>query len=214
MRARSFLAVVLLSLGSTAPICAHPARFPLPQTERIAILDNSAKSLYSAENALLNPESRIGLLCHNDPVNKVDPDGRLAWFLAIPLWMAADWAYDKYAAEHVNKFVDDNFSSTAQQNIRAAGNVADTARTLKNPAKLAAKSMKTIKKEWSQKHTKAWPTDTKTGRSQDGHHKQPKADGGAHDADNIEPKPRDEHIKHHKDNDDFRRWGKRRDANG
>jgi hypothetical protein len=38
-------------------------------------LDNSARSLQAAENPWLNSESRNGLLCHNDPINKSDPFG-------------------------------------------------------------------------------------------------------------------------------------------
>lgn len=76
-----FLAVVLLSLGSTASLCARVIGAALPAPEPIAIFDNSAESTYPAENPWLNPESRNGLLCHNDPVNRADPMGLFDVFI-------------------------------------------------------------------------------------------------------------------------------------
>ena len=78
----------------------------------------------------------------NNPVNKIDPDGQLAWFIAIPLWMAADYLYDEFVDPHVEEFIDQNFSCEVQKQIRMGKNLLDLARTLKNPARLGIKSAK------------------------------------------------------------------------
>jgi|GEM_PF-5362101 hypothetical protein len=66
----------------------------------------------------------------------------------------------------------------------------------------------TLKRQWERREGRSWPT-TEDGRSYHAHHKVARADGGAHDLSNIEPKHPDEHIAHHIANGDFSRWAKR-----
>jgi RHS repeat-associated protein len=56
--------------------------------------------------------------------------------------------------------------------------------------------------------TQTWPTDPIKGSSQP-HHIQPLADRGAGDGSNIDPMFADDHTKHHQDDGDFKRWGRR-----
>jgi RHS repeat-associated protein len=77
------------------------------------------------------------------------------------------------------------------------------------------KSSKTLRKEWQQETGQQWPKDPKTGGNQDVSHKVPKADGGSpNDLNNIEPKPHDQHMQDHIDNEDFKRWGARGQGGG
>lgn len=71
------------------------------------------------------------------------------------------------------------------------------------------KSTRTIRKEWEGLHDSPWPVGV-DGSPHQAHHVEPLADGGADDAANIEPLPKADHIQRHKDNGDFKRWGKRR----
>ena len=70
-------------------------------------------------------------------------------------------------------------------------------------------SSKTLRNKWENSTGEKWPKDPKTGKNMDVSHKKALADGGTNDISNIEPKPRDEHIKQHKDAGDFERWGSR-----
>lgn len=70
------------------------------------------------------------------------------------------------------------------------------------------KSSATLRKRWEKMTGKKWPKDPATGRNQDVAHKQAVADGGApNDPQNYEPQPHDQHMREHKDNGDFKRWG-------
>lgn len=67
-----------------------------------------------------------------------------------------------------------------------------------------------LRKKWEAAHGQSWPKDPKTGGNQEVAHKIAVADRGApNDVKNYDPKPRDEHIREHKENGDFKRWGAR-----
>ncbi len=65
-----------------------------------------------------------------------------------------------------------------------------------------------IRKEWEKLNGQPWPADP-TGRPHDADHDNPLADGGSDTADNVTPRPHNEHVQRHKDRGDFRRWGRR-----
>src|SRR6266542_2561542 len=62
----------------------------------------------------------------------------------------------------------------------------------------------------SNRQVKKVPYDHERGRYYDMHHRDARADGGSDDGTNLEPMRHDQHVEHHKKNDDFARWGKRR----
>jgi hypothetical protein len=71
------------------------------------------------------------------------------------------------------------------------------------------KSNKQLRKEWEAANGKPWPKDAATGKNADVHHKKAVADGGPRTLENVEPKPRAEHVQHHSERGDFKRWGAR-----
>ncbi len=72
----------------------------------------------------------------------------------------------------------------------------------------ARKKTERLRKEWEELYDRPWPTSA-TGKPHDADHDVPLADGGEDAATNVTPRPHDEHVQRHKDNGDFKRWGKR-----
>ena len=70
------------------------------------------------------------------------------------------------------------------------------------------KSKKHLRIECEKANGQPWPKEPNTGGNQDVSHTIPKADGGPNSLDNIEPLPHDVHVQLHKDNGDFKRWGR------
>lgn len=69
--------------------------------------------------------------------------------------------------------------------------------------------MQKLREEWEELNGEPWPKD-ENGRNYDADHVTPLADGGADDGSNIQPLSREEHIRRHRENGDFGRWGRRR----
>lgn len=91
---------------------------------------------------------------------------------------------------------------------KALDNTTDISKQAKReaPAKSRAK--------WEEATGEKWPKDPQNpSKNQYVSHKKALADGGTNDVDNIEPKPHREHMDEHKQNGDFKRWGKRRNNN-
>ena len=72
----------------------------------------------------------------------------------------------------------------------------------------ARKKTERLRKEWEELNDRPWPTNA-AGKPHDADHDEPIADGGADAAENVTPRPHDEHVQRHKDNGDFKRWGQR-----
>jgi uncharacterized protein RhaS with RHS repeats len=64
-----------------------------------------------------------------------------------------------------------------------------------------------LRKAWEGLHGAPWPT--ANGKPHEADHDVPLADGGSDTAENVTPRPHDEHVQRHKDRGDFKRWGKR-----
>jgi hypothetical protein len=67
----------------------------------------------------------------------------------------------------------------------------------------ARRSGRSLKREWERLNGVPWPTGCQA------HHTTPLADGSADCGTNIEPLTPEDHRRHHKENDDFKRWGER-----
>jgi len=68
--------------------------------------------------------------------------------------------------------------------------------------------VKEIREEWEELHDKEWPIDNE-GKNFEADHDDPLADGGEDTASNITPRVKKDHIRRHKENGDFHRWGSR-----
>jgi hypothetical protein len=100
-------------------------------------------------------------------------------------------------------------AAKALKKAKDAGKAARTAKKKPPNSTPRRKSAAQLRKEWEAKHRKPWPKDKK-GNNYDAHHSTPLADGGKDDVDNVMPKERSKHVKHHKKKGDYARWGKRR----
>jgi len=75
------------------------------------------------------------------------------------------------------------------------------------------RSTRTVIRDWENRTGRDWPKESagpRAGKNQVAHHKEPLADGGKDEFENVDPMPYDDHIEHHQRNGDFRRWGGRR----
>jgi hypothetical protein len=88
-----------------------------------------------------------------------------------------------------------------------------TADAIRHLLDAAASSSESLRRAWERLWGRRWPKDPETGRNQDAHHRQPRADGGTDDPENIDPLPHKDHVEHHKNRGDFKRWGKRAQSN-
>ncbi|CAN0605796.1 unnamed protein product, partial [Ectocarpus sp. 12 AP-2014] len=69
---------------------------------------------------------------------------------------------------------------------------------------------KTLRKRHAIHNNTAWPLDPDTGKNQDVSHEVPLADGGPDHISNVTPRSRKDHIRRHRENDDYKRWQKLR----
>ena len=65
---------------------------------------------------------------------------------------------------------------------------------------------KTLRERYAKHHDILWPIDPSTGKNQDVSHITALADGGPDYFEVVEPMTRKDHIEHHIENGDFRRW--------
>jgi hypothetical protein len=96
----------------------------------------------------------------------------------------------------------DDLRSAAGAGLKAAGDA------LAGITSWAREKTDKLRKAWEGIHGVPWPK-TADGRNKTAHHDVPLADGGADAGENIVPMDPDDHIQHHKDKGDFRRWGRR-----
>ncbi|WP_421917378.1 HNH endonuclease signature motif containing protein [Mesorhizobium sp.] len=75
------------------------------------------------------------------------------------------------------------------------------------PGWLEARS-RPLRRKWEVHYKKDWPIDPDTGWNMDLHHKRARSEGGTDDVWNFEPLSRADHIKHHKERGDYKRWGR------
>jgi hypothetical protein len=67
-----------------------------------------------------------------------------------------------------------------------------------------------MRRRWEKLWGQEWPIDPDTGRPQIVHHTRPVGDGGLDHETNIEHMTQADHIRHHGENGDSVRWGRRR----
>jgi RHS repeat-associated protein len=150
--------------------------------------------------------------CHNDPVNKTDPtgletftrpemDGEIGDRVVQASQFIGRQIAEMYNEDPVNFII---LVATLRAGPKVEG--------IRAPEGSAPRRLPTeqLRVAWEKLHDKIWPRDPATGRNQDAHHQTPLADQGTNDASNIKPLPHAEHVTHHKDNGDFKRWGGRR----
>lgn len=147
--------------------------------------------------------------CYNNPVSMADPNGEFPLVLVIVVALVIIDVID--TANDVREIIDE--PSNPENYIMVAVGMIDP--TPGNGGKRIIKGIhhgvkrrhpQTIRNEWERNTGRKWPTEP-NGRRYQIDHDIPLADGGVDDWTNVTPRPRDEHIKRHVDNGDFKRWG-------
>jgi hypothetical protein len=92
-------------------------------------------------------------------------------------------------------------SEAGTQSQSSGGNASDGA------SKTPRVSSKSLRNKWEAETGQKWPKDPNTGRNHDVAHKKPLSEGGSNKVENIEPLPREEHMRQHSEAGDFKRWG-------
>ena len=89
------------------------------------------------------------------------------------------------------------------------GTIAGSGRTARQALQITRRlPTARLRAAWERLTGKKWPKEASEG-NQVAHHRQPLADGGADAPENIEPMPQADHVRHHQENGDFARWGRR-----
>lgn len=115
-----FLAVVVLVITGTPSAVAYGVRSPVPAIPSSPILHVAAESTYPVEPIKFALETRIGLFASGDPVNNLDPDGRLATGIGKGA-VLGDYYQPKNFAQGLGQFV----GQTGVSFVPWAGQAAD-----------------------------------------------------------------------------------------